>query len=507
MRLSSWLRSARSRFVRNGTTNGFPASPTRRAPSTRLSVEHLEDRTVPSTFTVHNLADSGAGSLRAAITAANTNPGADVVAFAPGLRGTVALTSGELGITDDLRIDGPGAARLAVSGNDASRVFKIDAGADVSIDSLTVTHGNALLRGGGIWNLGTLTLSRAVVSNNVVVGIPGATQAEDPMGGGILNNGTFTVSHTLFAHNRSIGGDGVVGLPGSTALGGAFMSAGTPAAPASATITSSAFLDNEAVGGAIGAGPFSRAGLGGAIMNSAGTTTVSHSYFSGNRAVGGAGGGFVGGSGAGGAIANIALVADSTISVSHSTLVNNQAIGGAAALGMSPQVGRGGAIANFVAPVAALPVTVTATASVSNSLILGNLARGGSGSTGANGQGGGITNENGGILTVTNSLIALNQAIGGAGFAGNGGNGLGGGIFNGPPNPFGTPTLTLDRSLVVRNRADGGAAGDGGSAGLGQGGGLYLTPGGIACADLLTAILANDASTSDDDVFGNLGDC
>jgi hypothetical protein len=39
------------------------------------------------------------------------------------------------------------------------------------------------------------------------------------------------------------------------------------------------------------------------------------------------------------------------------------------------------------------------------------------------------------------------------------------------------------------------------------GGGLYLTPGGLACADLLTAIFANDASTSDDDVFGTLGLC
>jgi hypothetical protein len=63
------------------------------------------------------------------------------------------------------------------------------------------------------------------------------------------------------------------------------------------------------------------------------------------------------------------------------------------------------------------------------------------------------------------------------------------------------------RSLVALNRADGGAAGDGGSDGLGQGGGLYLTSGGIACADLLTAILANHASTSDDDVFGTLGVC
>jgi hypothetical protein len=43
-----------------------------------------------------------------------------------------------------------------------------------------------------------------------------------------------------------------------------------------------------------------------------------------------------------------------------------------------------------------------------------------------------------------------------------------------------------------------------GSAGLGQGGGLYIAPGGLASADLWTLIFANDASTSDDDVFGIL---
>jgi hypothetical protein len=99
-------------------------------------------------------------------------------------------------------------------------------------------------------------------------------------------------------------------------------------------------------------------------------------------------------------------------------------------------------------------------------------------------------------------LIALNRAVGGAGTSGNGGNGLGGGIFNGPPNAFGTPNVTLEGSVVALNRADGGES-DGGSDGLGQGGGLYLAPGGIATADL-TVIFANFASTSDDDVFGIL---
>ena len=493
-------------FLKSLTSTSTHRRPTRRRPPvTRLRLEPLEDRIVLSTFVVGNLDDSGPGSLREAVSAANSNPGADLIRFAPAARaGVIALTSGELAITDDLRIDGPGAGRLAVSGSEASRVFQIGSGAAVSIDDLTITRGRALLRGGGILNAGSLSLSRAVVSDNEVVGLPGFGAGVDPFGGGILNTGVLTVDRTLFVHNRSTGADGDLGGPGSTALGGAIMSLGSAAAPATATISHSTFLDNQAVGGAAGEGAaFTRAGIGGAIMNDAGTMTINHSLFRDNRAVGGAGGGFPGGFGAGGAIANVALFGDAILSVSHSTLLNNQAIGGAAGPGTSPQIGKGGAIANFIPGAAPLPVTVAAIAQISESVLVGNQAVGGSGDTGGTGQGGAITNETGGVLTVTSSLIALNRATGGVGHGGNGGSGLGGGIFNGGPSPWGTPHLTLSRSIVVGNKAEGGAA-DGGSAGLGTGGGLYLAPGGIACADPLTVIVANDASTSDDDVFGIL---
>src|SRR5688572_32876331 len=113
MRNSSWLRSARS------------LHPTRlrkrSAMAAQLSLERLEDRIVLSTFMVGNLDDSGPESLRQAILDANVKLGADVIRFAPAARdGTITLTNGQLDITDDLVLDGPGVTRLTISGNDAS---------------------------------------------------------------------------------------------------------------------------------------------------------------------------------------------------------------------------------------------------------------------------------------------------------------------------------------------------------------------------------------------------
>src|SRR5262245_13952554 len=67
----------------------------------RPNFELMERRTLFSTFTVLNLADSGPDSLRAAITDANGSPGADAITFARDLNGTITLGS-ELNIVDDL---------------------------------------------------------------------------------------------------------------------------------------------------------------------------------------------------------------------------------------------------------------------------------------------------------------------------------------------------------------------------------------------------------------------
>src|SRR5262249_36538222 len=182
---------------------GSPRQPGRRPerhqrPCYLPRLDVLEDRILPSTFTVGNLADSGPDSLRQAILDANANPGADVIDFAPGLSGTIGLTGGQLNITDALTIGGPGADVLAVSGSDASRVFRIDSGVTAAIDDLMITHGRAD-NGGGIWNAGgSLSLSRVIVSQNQALG----AQGNLAQGGGVFNQGgALSADHSTFSAN------------------------------------------------------------------------------------------------------------------------------------------------------------------------------------------------------------------------------------------------------------------------------------------------------------------
>src|SRR5438094_6829098 len=73
----------------------------------RLRLEGLEDRMVPSAFTVLNTNDSGAGSLRQAVLDANANVGVDTIVFGDGsgtggtnfldaTPDTIVLTGGQL---------------------------------------------------------------------------------------------------------------------------------------------------------------------------------------------------------------------------------------------------------------------------------------------------------------------------------------------------------------------------------------------------------------------------
>ena len=106
-----------------------------------------------TTFTVNSSGDSVGGpgtlTLRQAITAANASDG-NTVQFDPSLAGsTITLATGELLIDHAMTIVGPGVGKLAISGGNASRIFRLDCPAvgtrAVSISSLTLVNSVAIL--------------------------------------------------------------------------------------------------------------------------------------------------------------------------------------------------------------------------------------------------------------------------------------------------------------------------------------------------------------------------
>jgi hypothetical protein len=281
----------------------------------------LEDRTVPSTFTVMNIADSGPGSLRQAVLDANAQPGIDVINFVSGLQGTITLTSGPLDITDDLMVAGPGADGLTVNGNGTSRVFQIESGVTAVLDGLTVAGGQAV-DGGGIYNAGILTVSHSTLSGNQALGSAGG----EARGGGIFDapGAVLTVSDSAFLNNQAAGGDGGLGQSGGSGRGGGIYNL-----DATLTVSHSTFTGNQALGGDGGIGADAGGGTGGALANfgvsGLAFVTVSQSTLSANQAIGGAGGSS-GSNALGGAIHNVGWT---MLVLSDSTLSSNAATGGA----------------------------------------------------------------------------------------------------------------------------------------------------------------------------------
>ncbi len=157
----------------------------------------------PTVFSVSNLNDSGSGSLRQAILEANENAGDDTISFSNELNGTITLTTGQLSITDSIIIDGPGANVLAISGNNASRILKIDPGTigTVSINGLALKNGFVTSGNGGggiIINSGTVTINEVLLSGN---------SANDGGGGGGIRKfgpGALTVSNSSLSANTAI---------------------------------------------------------------------------------------------------------------------------------------------------------------------------------------------------------------------------------------------------------------------------------------------------------------
>jgi uncharacterized repeat protein (TIGR01451 family) len=188
-----------------------------------------------ATHVVTTNADTGAGSLRQAI--ADACPGTSIT-FS-GVTSPITLSSGEIVIDKDLTITGPNAG-LTISGNNSSRIFRVQNGNTVSISNLTFTGGSASV-GGAIFDKGDLTIRNCTFTGNKAVGSGGAGGAIDSEGGS--SAGSLTVINTTISGNNA-DGDG----------GGIFNTGNSTALLTNVTITNNvadANADNEGLGGGL----------------------------------------------------------------------------------------------------------------------------------------------------------------------------------------------------------------------------------------------------------------
>jgi hypothetical protein len=373
----------------------------RRPARRRLVLEPLEERTLLTTPTlvVSSLADSGTGTLREAISIADSDQRFSFfIDFA--VTGSINLSSALPDLGNNITIQGPGAGSLTVQriyGSAAGSVFKIDGGYTASISGLTLAGGDAAaLNGGGVDNSGTATIANCTFSENFAHN-----------GGAIDNeaNATATITGCTFTNNSAIGGNGggIENAGTATVTGCTFTnnnaSAGTGGgidSPGSATIANCAFTQNTALSG------------GGMAFPAAFELGVTGCTFTSNSATGGNGGGVdvtepndfedrlsitgctLDGNTASGNGGGIHFVAPSEIAINSAAITNCILTGNYA------YVDGGGIDTLYPAP-----LSLGSALSVSNCNLTGN---------GALVNGGGVANEAGGEVAITGCTFTQNFA-------------------------------------------------------------------------------------------------
>ena len=236
---------------------------------------------------------SGTCSLRAAIQEANALAGADTVTLPAGLypltlngSGENAATTGDLDITDALRIDGAGAGSTTIDASSLTprdRVFDV-LGVTATLRRLAITGGQASTGGGLANDNGIVTLQQVLVDDNTATG----------MGGGVRNNGFWAqlrmTNSRVTNNNAATHGGGIANTFSAilhlvgTEVNDNFAGDGgggiynTHAAVA--TLDFCTFLSNEA------GGVFSE---GGGAYNLDADMTIIHTSFTDNTAGGGGG--------------------------------------------------------------------------------------------------------------------------------------------------------------------------------------------------------------------------
>jgi hypothetical protein len=193
---------------------------------------------------VSNAADSGGGSLRAAI--ANSPSGRRIVFDSSLSGGTILLTSGPLTISKNLTIDASElAGGLTIQPASSFRVALIESGRKVVMQGLTFS-GGASDYGAGIRNNGTLTLIDSTVSGNQA-----STQ-----GGGLYNYfGNLTLIRVTMTGNSAPAGGAIWAAGATTRVENSTIQgnqgtnhAGIVNENGSLTVVHSTIVENQAIG-------------------------------------------------------------------------------------------------------------------------------------------------------------------------------------------------------------------------------------------------------------------
>jgi hypothetical protein len=174
------------------------------------------------TFPVTNTNDSDAGSLRAAILAANAHQGGDEIAI--GVGGAIRLNTMLPVVEGIITITGPGPGSLAIEPAAATgfRILSFGDGTAAVMSGLTIRGGTSR-QGGGIRSgeNSSLFLTRVVVAENEARDEGGSEAVAE--GGGILSEGELVLRESTIRDNTATA---VAGTTSSSALGGGVLAAG-----------------------------------------------------------------------------------------------------------------------------------------------------------------------------------------------------------------------------------------------------------------------------------------